>query len=101
VGILFKAFHYSRFLEHKAGVDTVYAIPLDSTARILMYFQTMSTVESFVLAMMAYPEIQRIAQQEIDGITDRKRLPDFADRESLPYLNALFLELLRFEFMLC
>jgi len=55
----------------------------------------MSTLESFVLAMMAYPEIQRTAQQEIDGITDRKRLPDFADRESLPYLNALFLELLR------
>jgi len=70
----------------KAAIASAYIAGVDTTA---------TTLESFVLAMMAFPETQRKAQQEIDSVTRRERLPDYSDRESLPYLNALLLELLR------
>lgn len=44
---------------------------------------------------MLYPGIQRKAQKEIDDIIGHDRLPDFADRENLPYINALCKEVMR------
>jgi cytochrome P450 len=57
--------------------------------------QTVSTVEFFFLAMAMYPEVQRKAQTEIDAAVGPLRLPDFNDRDSLPYINAMMKELLR------
>lgn len=45
--------------------------------------------------MVLYPEVQRKAQEEIDGLLGRKRLPTLADRASMPYTEALVTELLR------
>lgn len=46
--------------------------------------------------MIFYPEAQRRAQQEIDAfIQTENRLPDSRDRNSLPYINALIKEILR------
>ncbi|PCH44805.1 cytochrome P450 [Wolfiporia cocos MD-104 SS10] len=56
---------------------------------------TVSATHSFFLAMMCYPDVQKKAQQEIDLIIGTDRLPCLADRDQLPYLNALCLEVLR------
>lgn len=42
-----------------------------------------------------YPEVQQKAQLELDAIVGSDRLPDFSDRPSLPYFNALMKELYR------
>ena len=52
-------------------------------------------MQVFLLAMASYPEVQRQAQNEIDAVVGHGRLPCFADRDSLPYLNQVFLETLR------
>ncbi|KAI0305228.1 cytochrome P450 [Multifurca ochricompacta] len=48
-----------------------------------------SVLQSFVLAMVLYPEAQRKAQEEIDSVVGTERLPDFSDEPSLPYVSAL------------
>ena len=45
--------------------------------------------------MAMYPEVQKKAQEELDRVVGSARLPEFEDRESLPYLNALIKELFR------
>ncbi|KAJ7889513.1 cytochrome P450 [Mycena olivaceomarginata] len=50
---------------------------------------TVSALGSFVLGMLANPAAQRRAQAEIDSVTLGKCLPDFADRDAMPYLDAI------------
>ncbi|KIJ97388.1 hypothetical protein K443DRAFT_681535 [Laccaria amethystina LaAM-08-1] len=57
---------------------------------------TSSAVETFILAMLNFPEIQRKAQEEVDRVVGRSRLPDFADEADLPYLSAVVKEVFRF-----
>lgn len=45
---------------------------------------------------MHHPEVQRKAQKEIDGIIGSDRLPTFADRDKLPYVEAIYKEIIRF-----
>jgi len=45
--------------------------------------------------MLHYPDVYRKAQEEIDRVIGRERLPDLTDRGSLPYLEALVMELYR------
>ena len=42
--------------------------------------------------MALYPEVQKKAQAEIDAVVGSNRLPDFHDRPSLPYINAIIKE---------
>ena len=49
----------------------------------------------FLFCMTRYPHVLRKAQKEMDGVLGHDRLPDFSDRESLPYLNAVLEEILR------
>jgi cytochrome P450 len=46
--------------------------------------------------MIAFPEVQRRAQAEIDAIVGRDRLPTFADAPRLPYVLAIIREILRY-----
>ena len=39
--------------------------------------------------MALYPDVQKKAQAEIDAVVGPNRLPDFHDRSSLPYINAV------------
>lgn len=39
--------------------------------------------------MLLWPDAQRKAQEEIDRVVGSDRLPDFSDREHLPYTEAL------------
>lgn len=45
--------------------------------------------------MALNPDKQRIAQAEIDRITEGQRLPNFEDRSRLPYVSALMKEVMR------
>ncbi|THH16045.1 hypothetical protein EW146_g4546 [Bondarzewia mesenterica] len=56
---------------------------------------TMSALETFCLAMILHPEAQKKAQAEIDAVIGHDRLPNFEDENSLPYVNALVKEVLR------
>ena len=50
--------------------------------------------------MALYPEVQKKAQAEIDAVVGPNRLPDFRDRPSLPYINAIVKELSRWNLVL-
>jgi cytochrome P450 len=52
-------------------------------------------VQTLILAMALYPEVQKKAQAEIDAVVGPDRLPEFEDRPSLPYINAVIKELMR------
>jgi len=56
----------------------------------------MALVLQFFLAMIEHPEAMTKAQKEIDLIVGNDRLPTFADRENLPYVEALYNECLRY-----
>ncbi|KAI1794936.1 cytochrome P450 [Ganoderma leucocontextum] len=58
---------------------------------------TVSTLQSFFLAMSLYPEAQRKAQAELDAVIGSDRLPDYSDRAALPYVNAVVKEALRWQ----
>ena len=49
-------------------------------------------MQTLFLAMALYPEVQKKAQAEIDAVVGQNRLPDFHDRPSLPYINAIVKE---------
>ena len=49
-------------------------------------------MQTLFLAMALYPEVQKKAQAEIDAVVGPNRLPDFHDRPSLPYINAVVKE---------
>lgn len=64
----------------------VYGAGADTTAGALI---------NFSLAMTLYPDVQARAQQELDEVVGRDRLPSFSDRERLPYISKLVKESLR------
>ena len=49
----------------------------------------------WTLAMLAYPEVQKRAQDELDAVVGRTRVPTFADLPHLPYIRAMVKEALR------
>ena len=61
----------------------------------LIILQLASSLTSFILAMTLYPEVQSRAHAELDAVVGTDRLPDFGDRDELPYINALCSEVLR------
>ena len=45
--------------------------------------------------MALNPHVVRKAQTELDKVVGDERLPDFSDRENLPYISAIVKEVLR------
>ncbi|KAG2036261.1 cytochrome P450 [Suillus americanus] len=70
----------------KAVALTGYTTGLDTTAAAL---------QTFLLAMVLYPNIQARARAEIDQAVKHDKMPCLDDRASLPYLDAILLEVLR------
>ncbi|KAH9937810.1 cytochrome P450 [Epithele typhae] len=56
---------------------------------------TLSTVETFFLAMTMYPEVQKRAHVELMSVVGPHRLPEKEDEPSLHYIQALAKECLR------
>ncbi|GJE97075.1 cytochrome P450 [Phanerochaete sordida] len=53
------------------------------------------TIVIFLACMLMNPEVQRKGQEEIDKITEGGRLPDFTDRDALPYVDCIVKETMR------
>ncbi|CAL1695170.1 unnamed protein product [Somion occarium] len=70
----------------KSTLGSMYAAGADTTV---------STLLSFILAMVLHPEIQKKAHKEVDQILGARRLPSFSDRHALPYIDAIVNECLR------
>lgn len=51
--------------------------------------KTGSSIAAFVLACLVHPEWIPNAQKQIDDIVGSSRLPTFADRPRLPYVEAI------------
>ncbi|KIJ43395.1 hypothetical protein M422DRAFT_169954 [Sphaerobolus stellatus SS14] len=58
---------------------------------------TISSIYTFFAAMAMHPHIQKKAQEELDRVVGSTRLPDFNDKVSLPYVEALIKECLRWQ----
>ena len=56
---------------------------------------TATTLYWWALAMVAYPEVQKRAQAELDSAVGRSRVPTFSDAANLPYIQAIVKEVLR------
>ncbi|KAF8910615.1 cytochrome P450 [Gymnopilus junonius] len=56
---------------------------------------TVATLAGFVFAMLSNPEAQAQAQSEIDSVIPNGDLPTFEDKDSLPYVTALVMEVFR------
>jgi cytochrome P450 len=52
-------------------------------------------MKSFFVAMILWPDIQKKAQDELDSVIGRDRLPTFEDRSMLPFVDAVYKETLR------
>ncbi len=61
----------------------------------LPYHQTASATGAFLHLVTKHPEVQIKAQEEIDRVIGDNRLPDFSDRPDLPYIEAIYREVLR------
>ncbi|KAJ7672235.1 cytochrome P450 [Mycena polygramma] len=72
----------------KDVVATTYAAGSDTT---------LSTLLTFFLAMVLNPDVQRKAWEELDRVVPKDRLPRFADRDQLPYINCIAWECLRWQ----
>lgn len=53
------------------------------------------TLRIFTFCMLHAPEAMSRAQEELDSVVGRERLPDFEDKNDLPYTRALILEMQR------
>ena len=71
-------------------------VPLKTLTRLYV-LQTFSTLQVFFIAMALNPDIQRKAQAELDAVIGPDRLPDHNDRASLPYIDAIAKESLRWQ----
>ncbi|RPD62902.1 CyP450 monooxygenase [Lentinus tigrinus ALCF2SS1-6] len=56
---------------------------------------TFSTIQGFFLAMSLNRDVQKKAQVELDSVVGPHRLPEYRDRASLPYVDAVLKESLR------
>ena len=56
---------------------------------------TKSTLLNFFFCMTLFQDAQTKAQGEIDAVVGRDRLPTLAERQRLPYVEALFKEVIR------
>ena len=55
-----------------------------------------SVIKLFFLMMARHPDVQAAAQKELDHLIGDNRAPRVSDQDSLPYLDCIFKELLRF-----
>lgn len=48
-----------------------------------------------IVAMLIFPEVLKKAQEEVDRVVGSERMPEFHDKDQLPYVTALINETLR------
>jgi len=56
---------------------------------------TSTTLTWAILYMVRYPEVQRKVQAELDAVLGRYKIPSMVDKSSLPYTDAVLMEIQR------
>ncbi|ESK83160.1 cytochrome p450 [Moniliophthora roreri MCA 2997] len=93
VGPSFCATLVETYVDH--GLDDNSSSWLAAMIYMAAYETTASTMGWLILAMARFPEVQRKAQEELDNVIGRTRIPTLDDAENLPYLRAVVKEALR------
>ncbi|TDL26388.1 cytochrome P450 [Rickenella mellea] len=101
-GIDRPCFTTSMITAHKSKedgkVEDEYAIKSTAATNYTVGVETVeSTLRTFGIAMMLNPSVQARAQAELDAYLDGQRLPTLHDREKLPYVEAVMMEVLRWQ----
>ena len=85
----------------------MYSVAMDSVSYFLLMLapnnrsvKTVSFMYTFFGAMVLYPDVQHRAQSELDTVLGQDRLPTFDDRPSLPFIDAVVLEVFRWNVIL-
>ena len=79
--------------EGSLGPDEEHAIKWSAASLYLGGADTsVETTHAFFLAMTMFPDVQKKAHEELDRVIGSSRLPNFADRDSLPYINSIVSE---------
>ncbi|KAF9261358.1 cytochrome P450 [Marasmius fiardii PR-910] len=58
---------------------------------------TVCALRVFILTMVCYPKTQQKAQEEIDRVVGKDRLPSLEDKSMLPYVMAILFEVMRWQ----
>ncbi|KIK93114.1 hypothetical protein PAXRUDRAFT_145750 [Paxillus rubicundulus Ve08.2h10] len=66
-----------------------------ASAYIAGFDTSAATLSAFLMVMILYPDTQRRAQDEIDSLLTENSFPDFGHRSSLPYVEAVLRETMR------
>ncbi|KAI0029079.1 cytochrome P450 [Vararia minispora EC-137] len=69
-------------------VNRLFAAAIDTTTSASM---------TFILCMVLNPHVQAKAHEELDRVIGRERMPSFYDRPNLPYIGAVYMEILRWD----
>ncbi|KAH6900942.1 cytochrome P450 [Coprinopsis sp. MPI-PUGE-AT-0042] len=92
----------SSFLDEKGGNETKEDEDIINAAAASLYSggaeTTVSSLDTYFLAMALFPLVQERGQAQVDGYLSRlteTRLPRISDRLHLPYVEAIMLEILR------
>ncbi|KAK7041609.1 hypothetical protein VNI00_009199 [Paramarasmius palmivorus] len=67
----------------------------DHCHRLAGYDTTAGALTWLILAMVRFPEVQSKAQEELDEVVGRSKIPTLADMDNLPYMRAIIKEVLR------
>lgn len=82
--------------EKRGGHDGVETCTLVGDIQAAGTDTTSTGLHWLILTLSMYPEVQRKAQEEVDRVIGRDRLPGQADQASLPYLRCILREAFRF-----
>ncbi|PPQ78261.1 hypothetical protein CVT25_011720 [Psilocybe cyanescens] len=82
----------SEFFEKK---HTIGASEEEEAAVLSIAPTVYAAIGTFIYLMAVNPDIQKKAQAEIDSVVGTKRLPNFEDRPLMPYIEAIYREILR------
>ncbi|KAF9228921.1 cytochrome P450 [Gyrodon lividus] len=92
--------HIARMGKYDESHRSEYATALKhaaTTAFLASVETTSSSLVVFTLAMVQNPHVWKRAQAEIEAVIGMERLPGFDDRSSLPYVEAVLRETIRWQ----
>ncbi|EEB88897.1 hypothetical protein MPER_13076 [Moniliophthora perniciosa FA553] len=77
------------------GLDDLGSAWLAAILYLAGYDTTTTTLQWLIIAMISYPEVQLKAQEELNTVIGRSRIPTLQDMDNLPYVRAVVKEVLR------
>ncbi|GJE97963.1 cytochrome P450 [Phanerochaete sordida] len=80
--------------EHNEEIDQI-ARNLAGTAFAAGSDTSVATLTIFIYALIQFPHAQAAAQAELDSVLGQRRLPEISDKDQLPHVTAIVLEVLR------